>query len=78
MEVGLQIGGEESSPIPATEEDGGAGANSFCYWLVRFLVFWILSAKLGVKDQLKYANTDFSKGRGVGLPSWGILAEFCI
>lgn len=48
--------------LPA-EEDGGAGTNSLCSWLVRILVFQILSAELGVEDQLKYVNVDFGKGQ---------------
>lgn len=58
---------------------GGAGTNGLCSWLVKFLAFWILSAKLGAKDQLKYVNTDFSKGQRdvclVFIFSLGILPE---
>lgn len=32
--VGLQIGGVESSSVPATKENGGAGTNSLRSWLV--------------------------------------------
>lgn len=61
----------------ANEEDGGAEAYSFCFWLVRFLGFWILSTKFGVKGQIKYANIDFSKDQRYEYLSL-LLHEFCI
>ena len=74
--VGLYKGGIGSSPVPAAEEDGGAGTTSLCSWLVRFLVFWVLSAKLGIEDQLKYVNIDFSKGQRMGVLSLSLHGVF--